>query len=532
MLHLASKALVELLYPMNWCGVFIPVLPARLIQAIEAPCPYIVGIERRYEKIELPEDDFVLVDLDQDEIESTTLPAPLPKQQRRKLMSLLQLAAPHHNRCGVLPGPPAYAVETFPFDSFSSENSSIFSASPPQTSLAKYASLNSTSFGDNESTFAPRAPVFNAFSQAKDNLKYYDRPTTGSTNRQSPPPSLSPVSGTFPQTPSTPISRNDSGFALQASLREKRSGHFDSTSRRSSSFGFDRKPTLRRPNAPFGGHSTSLSTNTISTDGRASNYAPSSYAQSTLAASTVMPGVLMQPVRNTETTNWVEGHCLQYRPYDEKAFCAVCSEKADEGIYRCSGCGIHAHGRCVQQIVLVCSSAFHPEQIRAAFVRCFASLFYTYRKFLHPAAGEQKKAGLLFRFNQDGFMKSLPHENADYIAMLQHTQGRTPSISYSIYDKNHANFVPGFNEFIHERETKPSTDPSILLFDQIILSKKNRGRTSFFSKSTTSFLSDTSDHLWRSAAANPPSSRFPGDYRTIITRSKFLSSLLSQSRND
>ena len=59
-----------------------------------------------------------------------------------------------------------------------------------------------------------------------------------------------------------------------------------------------------------------------------------------------------------------------------------------------------------------------------------------------------------------------------------------------------------------------------MLFDQVILSKRNRGRTSMFSKSKTNFLSDSSDHLWRSAAANPPKGRFPGDYRTIVTRGK------------
>jgi hypothetical protein len=35
--------------------------------------------------------------------------------------------------------------------------------------------------------------------------------------------------------PSTPISRSDSGYALQANLREKRSAHFETSSRRSSS---------------------------------------------------------------------------------------------------------------------------------------------------------------------------------------------------------------------------------------------------------------------------------------------------------
>ncbi|KAL8711615.1 MAG: hypothetical protein Q9220_004025 [cf. Caloplaca sp. 1 TL-2023] len=516
MLHLASKAMIELLYPLTWSGIFIPVLPARLIQALEAPCPYIVGIERRYEKVELPEDEFVLVDLDQDEIESTTRPLPMPRQQRRKLTSLLQMAAPHHNRYGVVPGPPAYAVESFPFNAFSSENTGVFTGSAAPSALAKFANLNSTSFGDNSSNFAARPPVLNAFLPSKTD----PRPSTSSTAKASSPPSpkLSPTSSSFSPMPLTPTSRNDSGFAIQATLREKRSGQFETSSKRSSTYAFDRVPTLRRPSIPFNGHTSSHSSSrsiaTISTDGHAmSNYAPSTYAQSTLAASTIMPHVLMQPVRNTETTHWIEGHCLNWRGNDERSICSVCVEKAEDGIYKCAGCGINAHARCAQQICLVCPAAFHPEQVRAAFVRCFASLFYTYRKFLQPATGDQKKAGMLFHFNMNGFLRSLPHEAADYVNVLQQTQA--------------------FNEFIHERELKSANDPSITLFDQIILSKRNRGRvTSIFSKHKTDFLSDTSDHLWRSAAATPPQGKFPGDYTAIITRTpaKLDPNLLKEPR--
>ena len=84
-----------------------------------------------------------------------------------------------------------------------------------------------------------------------------------------------------------------------------------------------------------------------------------------------------------------------------------------------------------------------------------------------------------------------------------------------------SNMVVAFNEFIYERETKPPSEPSIMLFDQVILSKRNRGRTSIFSKSKTDFLSDISDHLWRSASATPPKGKIPGDYRSIVTRSEF-----------
>ncbi|KAF2256648.1 DENN-domain-containing protein [Trematosphaeria pertusa] len=505
MLHLASMAIVNLLYPFKWAGVFIPVLPARLIQTIEAPCPYIVGIERQYEPTEYPEDEYVLVDLDNDAIGSNGgAPPLLPRQQRRKLTSLLQHSAPHHIRHGVPTGPPAYAMESFPFDSFVSENPGVFTHRAHPSTIQTYVGLNSTSFGTVGGPHTSRPLIFNAFLQSSAQSRGNDRPSTASTmktNSNSPPsPRISPVSAAFPPLPSTPISRSDSGYALQANLREKRSAHFETSSRRSSSFGFDRvPPMMRRPSQPFLGHAPSASTSSLSHELRApSSYAPSVYAQSTLAASTIMPGMAMQPVRNTETVRWQEGHCMQWKPYEEKATCSVCEERADEGLYRCTGCSTYAHGRCVGTICIVCPTAFRPDQVRASFVRCFASLLYTYRRYMVPPTGDQKRAGMIYQFKMDDFMKSMPHENAQYMSVLQQTQA--------------------FNEFIHERETTRPDDPAIKLFDEVILAKRNRGKSSFFHKSRVDFLSDTTDHLWRTASATPPNSRFPGDYRAIISR--------------
>lgn len=500
MLHLVSRAIVELLYPFTWSGVFIPVLPARLIQALEAPCPYIIGVERRYENIEFPTDDFVLVDLDSDEIESTATPVYIPKPQRRKLQSLLQVAAPHHNRFGVKTGPPAYAVESFPWDSFSSENNQIFTARAPPSALAKFAGLNSTSFGDAQFVSSKRPPVFNAFLTARSS-RGTDRPGTSSTG-DSPTPSLSSTQEKFPH---NPFSRNDSGLHLQTALREKRSGHFDSASRRSLSFNFDRRSAGRRPSMPVApGHATSPSMFTISTDSgyspksyAPSVIAPSTYAQSTLAASTILPQVLYQPVRNTSGTCWAEGHHLIWNKREDSV-CSICDEKNDDGAYKCDGCYMVCHNRCAQEIAIVCPAAFYPDQIRAAFVRFFASLLYTYRKFLQPASSGSKRPGMLYEFNMEGFKRSLPQDHAEYVIMLEQTQA--------------------FNEFIHEREMIRSNDPRVILFDQVILAKRNRGKKSFFSRSKVDFLSSTVDHLWVSAAANPPQGRFPGDYRIVTSR--------------
>lgn len=521
MLHLASKALASLLYPLKWASIFIPVLPARLLSALEAPCPYIVGIERRYENIELPEEDFVLVDLDQDIIEASDAPTSLPRQQRRKLVSLLQLAAPHHNRCGVPIGPPPYAIETFPYDAFSSENEAIYTSNAPPSSLAKNVSQNSTTFGDSDPIVSKRASVYNAFLQSKNDHSRVERPSTSRSNsKTSPPGSVSPISGHFPNLPTTPVSRNDSGFALSATLREKRSGHFDGTSRRSSSFGVDRHPTLRRPSIPFNnGHSSSLSTSALSImDSKSTyGYAPSTYAASTLAASTIMPNMLLQPVRNTDTTVWVEGHCFVWQRNDTSSVCTICDDKPEgDGIYKCTSCSTISHGRCLGQVSLVCPSAFNADRVRAAFVRCFASLFYTYRKHLNRPTKDQKSNGQLYGFDMDGFIKSLPNEQQEYTAMLKQTQGKH-STPFRVI---HANLPPAFNEFIHERETTSPNTPSIQLFDSIILAKKSRGRTNFFSKGmkSSSFLDDTSEHLWRSAAVPTPSAKFPGDYRTVVSR--------------
>lgn len=435
MLSLASKALVDLLFPFQWTGVFIPVLPGRLLQAIEAPCPYIVGVERKYENLELPTDDFVLVDLDQDIIESTSRPTPLPRHQRRKLQSLLQLAAPLHNRYAVTPGPPAYATEAFPFDSMPSEMHSTYTSQASPTNLARYVSLNSTSFGQDPS-ISPAPPIFNVFTHARSDVavsRGYDRPTTSSTTKTNSPPSprTSPTSSKFPPLPSTPISRNDSGFALQASLREKRSGHFDQASRRSSSMAMERRGIPRRPSVPFLGHSSNLSVTTLNTDAGASVYAPSVYAQSTVAASTIMPHAFQQPVRNPTGSMLIEGHCLQLQNLDDKSICSICDEKAEDSMYKCSGCRTIVHGRCMDYICLVCPVAFHPDQIRAAFVRCFASLLYTYKKFLRPASGDKKKAGMFYDFQMEAFLKSLPHEHAEYIRGLQQTQGKCSKMPIS-----------------------------------------------------------------------------------------------------
>ena len=52
-----------------------------------------------------------------------------------------------------------------------------------------------------------------------------------------------------------------------------------------------------------------------------------------------------------------------------------------------------------------------------------------------PASGDQKKAGMIYRFKMDDFLKSMPHENVQYVRMLQQTQGSSGS-SIVVYFSN------------------------------------------------------------------------------------------------
>jgi hypothetical protein len=354
MLHLACSALTSLLFPLQWTGIIIPVLPARLLTTLEAPCPYIAGVERRYEKLELPDDDFCLVDLDENTIESTGPPITLPRPQRRKLMALLQAAAPHHLHFGVPIGPPQYAVETFPFDSFSSESPQVFSSKPEASTLSSFVSESSTTFGQASSRIYSKTSVFNAFLQHRpEGNRTGERPSTSSTGTKSHSSTASPPSPVSTNFPTTPVSRNDSGLALQSSLREKRSGQLSDVSRRNSGIGHfaklrdpfsnpetprvvnNRRPSVGAFSGNAFGHHPSYSTSTL--PNMSANYAPSVYAQSTLAASTIMQPTTIVPVRDTEATHWVEGHCLQRQKHDMKGHCALCDERCDEDVFKCSG---------------------------------------------------------------------------------------------------------------------------------------------------------------------------------------------------
>ena len=66
-----SLALLSLLFPFTWCGIYIPVLPQTLLDVIEAPVPFLVGVDGSYLRTVSAQDrpeGVIFVNLDTNEV--------------------------------------------------------------------------------------------------------------------------------------------------------------------------------------------------------------------------------------------------------------------------------------------------------------------------------------------------------------------------------------------------------------------------------------------------------------------------------
>ncbi|CAI2170691.1 4979_t:CDS:10 [Funneliformis geosporum] len=118
MLYLVAHSITYLIYPLYWQGVFIPVLPARLMACLQAPVPYIMGIERQYKGVDLLPEDACIVDLDKNTILLANSPIQIPSRQRKKLIKSLEQYAPLHTQCNIPLGVPKFIQEAYPNGKF------------------------------------------------------------------------------------------------------------------------------------------------------------------------------------------------------------------------------------------------------------------------------------------------------------------------------------------------------------------------------------------------------------------------------
>ena len=195
------------------------------------------------------------------------------------------------------------------------------------------------------------------------------------------------------------------------------------------------------------------------------------------------------PINNaveSDTVQWREGHCLRWKEHLNHSDCKICFGLFEGKGFVCDGyspspyqnlrrkltslgCQLAVHHQCLDAVTLPCLSPanFCPHRIRAAFLRCFASLLFNYRKALEPVPNDMRAVGgVLFNFKAHQFLRSASREAAPYLQLVCETQA--------------------FNEFIMERCMKSPDDPEVALFDEIIIAKRNRGRYGLFGKQCTS----------------------------------------------
>ncbi|XP_028399036.1 C-myc promoter-binding protein-like [Dendronephthya gigantea] len=100
-----SEALVSIIFPFSWQCPFVPLCPVALSDILNAPCPFIVGIDSRYFELCDPPDDVICVDLDTNMISPIYDKTPFswklfPKKPGKALLDKLQIQyAKLHQLC-------------------------------------------------------------------------------------------------------------------------------------------------------------------------------------------------------------------------------------------------------------------------------------------------------------------------------------------------------------------------------------------------------------------------------------------------
>jgi len=116
---------------------------------------------------------------------------------------------------------------------------------------------------------------------------------------------------------------------------------------------------------------------------------------------------------------------------------------------------------------------------------------------MEPIAPQDRRphdAGKHSNFKASAFTRAAPRDSVHFLESLLDTQA--------------------FNEFILERCSKPPDDPEIVLFDQIIIAKRNRGRHGLFQKQLTPLVSKPATvNLQVRKAVQPNETKLPAQWQ-------------------
>lgn len=128
MLNTVAEAMCTVIFPFYWQHIYIPVLPEKLLTYLQAPMPYIIGVQRDYfgskQQNEWKPSDAVVIDLDYNIITGEGDNLHIPTKDRKKLLTRLEAAV------GLIPngnnkarrferGIPISSQYALPFEKFS-----------------------------------------------------------------------------------------------------------------------------------------------------------------------------------------------------------------------------------------------------------------------------------------------------------------------------------------------------------------------------------------------------------------------------
>ncbi|KAK9245955.1 AEX-3 domain-containing protein [Lipomyces tetrasporus] len=445
MLTNAAAAITSLTFPLKWQSVYIPVLPGRLMSCLEIPVPYIIGIHRTGSELLLPEDDYVLCDLDADAIVSTSTPPFLPTAVRNKLQSLLSLSAPLHSRpFNVDHGTPRYVAEAFPDDVHVLMDADLMRQIPTPHRLNKLVAESSSAYHSADLDSVQHPPVVNVreFGTRSEGSRDYQQTASGFQGGES-------------FAADTPRSRRAStGYVLRVGKTGIQSLTSSLRTRRTSTV-FPGE-TITGGGSTESARATSLAGHNLSSRLRPMSTA----AMNGSAPSSIYgdgPTISSPEQEQSSEFRTIEGHILRL-VISENLRCSVCLDGplTKSNVLVCESCHAQVHTTCLSTVVIPCTpSSFHASRVRAAFVRSIATLLYSYRQFLDRVQDYTSMVTTLYRFRQQDFLTSLPKEQMPYTRFLLSTQAGA--------------------EFVHEIESYNEEHSEIKLFDAIIGARRKRG---------------------------------------------------------
>ncbi|WBW75274.1 Rab GEF, implicated in endosomal transport [Schizosaccharomyces osmophilus] len=458
MLSYASFALIHLLYPLEWQGLFIPVLSRRLISCLEAPCSYIIGISSDAIALENLQSDsipLVVCDLDNNLAKTYGTPVTLPASLRHKLYANLSTAAPLHSHYDIPFGVPKYVCETYPNKTVPLSTTTSF---PFRERFHVPSFLSRNPWASRNLYVVP--PVLNGF------LRFHENNSNITIPKQ------------------FGLTRSLSRISSHGRLTAEHSRHFSSPpSTRSDS------PMVHESKLPYSSVSESVRRNSMTA---AHTYCDGQHEEpfKKNKSAVNVPYINNVAEKMSKHLLYKEGHKLRYVSIDlytvgSYVVCAVSGAPLEQTHLRCDNCGLHINVGTIRYVCLPCTPVcFNGQLVSTAFLKFFTKILGPYRHYFQKKdenhqVGQRKYES----FNYKKFARHSSKIHGDWIFSFCNTQA--------------------FSEFVSDRSQCDRNDPKIALFDQLLLCEKNNGKPRLFGK-PTSFLQDRSFEFQKFEIAPTP----------------------------